>query len=615
MLDKLLQKANKKGMEEEFSLNGFLVYRNLLKKDEVDGLRDHLKNKYLGDKEKALFNDLANNIPELIEYIADERVLGFVQKAIGHKAKFLQCSDLHFNHNVYGWHRDSASRDYGGVDWDSTLGKYTCIKVIVYLECSNFGLAVVPGSHKYPIPQEELKQQEKKPIFIKERESSRLFSFDTKNWRVVIPLMEPGDAIVFDERLFHKGYPLVDLSSERKNYLKQLGISKFAENKTTFCFTYGRENMHSDRFYSNFRFHRAELKYKDLAAEVVNFLREKGLLLNSYGRNSIIEHPKLGVDLYKSKKTSESKEEMKGEKKESFEINPSQVSSHVKDEYSSRGTTEMLPAQCPSCKSRNKLYTINYPDRRQWYFVNLAVFSCVECGLSWVPNKPFGLSEYYEKSYSKTKGRQSSVNAEVLFSDETFLKSMGFGRSKRHVKTLSKYNSKIGTIVDFGCGFGLTLSLVEAESKYGVEVDPEVAKYAATRGIKIVSNTKELPDGVADVILSSHSLEHIPMNDVTDSLQEFLRVLKPEGIGLIEVPNVPLLRLNTTKVRHAPHLNFFTNESLKNILISSGFEILDQFGAGKEERPLRRKQFYCPQDIEDDVRVGALVAIVRKNSM
>ena len=55
-----------------------------------------------------------------------------------------------------------------------------------------------------------------------------------------------------------------------------------------------------------------------------------------------------------------------------------------------------------------------------------------------------------------------------------------------------------------------------------------------------VHDAQSLPffsDNFADLIYVSHTLEHIPMEDVVDVLKEWQRVLKPGGILRISVPD------------------------------------------------------------------------------
>ncbi|PWW44451.1 class I SAM-dependent methyltransferase [Melaminivora alkalimesophila] len=47
-----------------------------------------------------------------------------------------------------------------------------------------------------------------------------------------------------------------------------------------------------------------------------------------------------------------------------------------------------------------------------------------------------------------------------------------------------------------------------------------------------------VPDGSVDAIFSSHNIEHLYAHEVPQALQEFLRVLKPEGFAVITCPDL-----------------------------------------------------------------------------
>lgn len=284
---------------------------------------------------------------------------------------------------------------------------------------------------------------------------------------------------------------------------------------------------------------------------------------------------------------------------------------NVMPEYGTRKRFEVASLACPCCNKKNKLHLVTYPDKRDWFFVNLAVIACGTCGFSHVPINPFGLNEYYRSDYSASKGRVIDVDPNYLYADKNILQSLGIKRTNRHLSTLEKYVSTIDTIVDVGCGYGLTLDRSIAKNKIGVEIDPVVTRFPTSRGIKIVNSIASIPDAVADVVICSHVIEHIHISEVVPYLNAIKRIMKPSAICLLEVPNAPLLHLNLTKCRHSPHLNFFSMESLRVIIQKSDLSILAMAGAGDAERQTSRIKRYKPL-AENDVRTGALLAILAK---
>ena len=53
-----------------------------------------------------------------------------------------------------------------------------------------------------------------------------------------------------------------------------------------------------------------------------------------------------------------------------------------------------------------------------------------------------------------------------------------------------------------------------------------------------ITKMTAVPDNAFDAVFSSHNLEHLYPHQVKEALAEFYRVLKPEGIAIVRVPNI-----------------------------------------------------------------------------
>ncbi len=108
--------------------------------------------------------------------------------------------------------------------------------------------------------------------------------------------------------------------------------------------------------------------------------------------------------------------------------------------------------------------------------------------------------------------------------------------------------ARAGHLVDFGCGNGAqTLRFLDRfESITGVDVVPsELAAFAdacrrlgvaeRARGVLAEGGALPLADACADVVTSFTVLEHVA--DERQALRELRRVLKPDGVLVITVPN------------------------------------------------------------------------------
>jgi SAM-dependent methyltransferase len=132
------------------------------------------------------------------------------------------------------------------------------------------------------------------------------------------------------------------------------------------------------------------------------------------------------------------------------------------------------------------------------------------------------------------------------------------------------------TVVDFGCGAGHMVARVDAARRIGVEPNPYAREQAAARGVEMAGAAAEIEDGVADVVLSHHALEHAlsPWAE----LRELRRVLKPGGRLVLWLP---LDDWRRGSQRHATgpdenhHLYTWTPRSIWNLLAEAGYDVAE----------------------------------------
>jgi SAM-dependent methyltransferase len=110
-----------------------------------------------------------------------------------------------------------------------------------------------------------------------------------------------------------------------------------------------------------------------------------------------------------------------------------------------------------------------------------------------------------------------------------------------------------GTCLDFGCGVGrLTQALAARfDSCCGVDISPEMIMLArrynrfGERCQYLLNQDQNLGmfgDGVFDCVLTTEVLQHMPPHFALTYLEEFLRLLKPQGVLLFEVPTQMLVQ-------------------------------------------------------------------------
>ncbi len=158
------------------------------------------------------------------------------------------------------------------------------------------------------------------------------------------------------------------------------------------------------------------------------------------------------------------------------------------------------------------------------------------------------ICSYYEKDirgqllerriYNFISDSQIDFGGGEEYYDEQYFQwqqDMGRFGGKIQVHMFQPYINADETVVEFGCGGGYLLSNLAAGEKTGIEIN-DVARAAALKnGIRSVKYVSDIPDDYADVIISSHALEHV--ENPIEVLRELHRKLKSNGKMVFYVPN------------------------------------------------------------------------------
>lgn len=221
------------------------------------------------------------------------------------------------------------------------------------------------------------------------------------------------------------------------------------------------------------------------------------------------------------------------------------------------------------------------------------------------------IKKYYDNLYQEYKRPEYNIEREKRNKDflhKYFLFFLNPHKNRRHdiVKDLLPFGD---TYLDVGCWTGDSTILYNVFGKFkqvcGVDVSEVVLEDAASKGIKtyrvdINSEVLPFPDNYFDCITLVAVMEHLV--DPYCILGEVRRILKPNGIFIIGVPNVASLS-NRIRVMMGKrprtsfdlgwdggHLLYFTPVELRKLLGEYNFKIMDKYATGNLQ--LLRKIFF-----------------------
>ena len=193
----------------------------------------------------------------------NERLLEAIRTLLGPDIRFLHYNDLHVGYSKIDWHRDNVTRSIGlGPDWDEANEPYQLVRAGIYLQSfaeSQFRLGFIKGSHRLDKNTSLWKRKFAEKALAWTGALSYLLPM-AQTWAAHAEWVatQPGDCILFDPRTLHSG-----------SYITGPKYSMFL--------AYGVENSHYYNHHNYFMNIRSELRYGELAPELVQMLKDADL--------------------------------------------------------------------------------------------------------------------------------------------------------------------------------------------------------------------------------------------------------------------------------------------------------------------------------------------------
>lgn len=154
---------------------------------------------------------------------------------------------------------------------------------------------------------------------------------------------------------------------------------------------------------------------------------------------------------------------------------------------------------------------------------------------------------------------------------------MEFGR-RYQLRYFQPYCNESSDLLDFGCADGLSLRHLPAKRRVGVEINPIARKKCkelcseVSYGVELHASLNSVKSESIDIVISNHSLEHVP--NPLETLSELHRILRPRGRLILVVPIDDWRDPKNRSWRAGDpdhHLYTWCPLNLGNLLVEAGF--------------------------------------------
>ena len=208
------------------------------------------------------------------------------------------------------------------------------------------------------------------------------------------------------------------------------------------------------------------------------------------------------------------------------------------------------------------------------------VVQCSECDLRYTRPLPvpdeleavYGQDYIIYHSVATTARRPWRLNVDALTS--LYMQTLFWDRRR------ALLGRRPGRLLDVGCGTGDFLLTLKQRgwNVCGTEFSDAACAMARARGIPVEQAelaSVGFPDRYFDVVTLWHVLEHL--EDPFATLAEVRRILRDDGLLIVEVPNSACLAFRLCKkdwfmLEVPQHVQHFTPHTLRSLLQRAGFE-------------------------------------------
>lgn len=198
---------------------------------------------------------------------------------------------------------------------------------------------------------------------------------------------------------------------------------------------------------------------------------------------------------------------------------------------------------------------------------------CAKCGLVWSDPLPHNPRDFYEDDYRVSyKGTYSPKPKHILRAGNVALS---------RYRKIEQLLSKPLTILDVGSGGGEFCYLLQTLGHDVIGIEPNkgyaeysIHEYGLNVQVGFVQDVK-LQEKSIDLITMWHVLEHT--ENPFEVLAKLHTLLRPQGILVIEVPNVEATCQSPKSTFHEAHIFNFNIATLQRLVEKAGFTEMTHF--------------------------------------
>ena len=274
--------------------------------------------------------------------------------------------------------------------------------------------------------------------------------------------------------------------------------------------------------------------------------------------------------------------------------------------------TSMVTIACPVCQTdKHKIIYSTEESCGSFYgTLEISLCQCPQCGFVYTNPRPSRQNclNYYTDSIDSSGHTLSFVSPDHLL----------YKQYQNFSLLVSKWlkRKQAGKYLEVGCGSGNSLALLGEQEHWqllGIEPSPSAA-VAQKKGLNVHQTTLEdagLPAKSFDIVCSSHVMEHFW--HPAEALHEMDKLLKDDGLLLINLPNSLFIQHGVAEFFHVEHLSHFTYYTLYQLLQNYGYQyVYPEYGIGDKEIAVlaskvdfidnQLEAYYQPCDTRDQLR-------------